>query len=127
MKGNEMCMSYPAALGKEFRELCVKEGYVYQKRPSPKRFFEDLISGEWVRLPVASNPPVRHREYPGGQTAVTVSLKAYGVLSKRGTLYKTFGHMVQDIIAGNWVRRSTKRLIGLAPYDEQDEYFEHEE
>lgn len=105
MKSNEMCMSYPAALGKPFRELCLREGYVYQRRPSSKAFFKALTSGEWVRLPLASHPPVKHREFPGGQTAVTVSLKAYEVLSKRGTLYKTFGHMVQDIIAGNWVRR----------------------
>lgn len=103
MKYNEMGISYPAALGPEFRAFCVQHGYIYQSRASAKAFFCDLTSGYWIRRdPTVPIPP--YQEFPGGQTGMTVAMTSFRVLTKRGRHYKTFGHLIQDIIAGNWAR-----------------------
>lgn len=101
-------MSYPNALGQTFRDFCLEHGYVYQRRASSKAFFRSFTSGEWVRKSLAVAPLEPHREFPHDgvhrQTAVTVTLDSYTVLAKRTRHYKTFGHLIQDIVAGNWVR-----------------------
>ncbi|WP_009964899.1 hypothetical protein [Verrucomicrobium spinosum] len=98
-------MSYPKALGSAFRAFVVSNGYTYQEKPSAKRFFDAFTSGEWKRKPKKLRPVVKYKEFPGGQTAAVVSGWAYAVLSLRGRHYKTFGHLIQDILAGNWEKQ----------------------
>lgn len=97
-------MSYPRALWGRFGEWLLAHGYEHRGRPAAKRFVQDLAAGQWRRLPVDRYPLPRYQVLGPRQTTVRVEQWAHRVLKSRKPLYRTFGHLIQDVVAGNWVR-----------------------
>lgn len=86
----------------KFRDWLNKEGFFYQKKPSPTAFFREMADDKWKRR---NSPKPKNSYLTTGQVScLGVTVDAYNKLGKHLHAYHSWNHLLADIAADNWRR-----------------------
>lgn len=94
----------PKPLRIVFGRWLLENGFIHQKKPSFTKFVKALQGEEWYR---GKEPiPKANGGFEDGRASMGLSDEHFEFL-QRGVahFYKSWGHFIQDVIAGNWLKK----------------------